>query len=326
MGAIGKIRQGDRYKEALTRMNNQVDEDGIVIEDVGVDEEGIEENADQVENDRGKESAQVAINGWLMTLENPTDRDTLIKDYITEVISWEVCKSNLVKTEPSDKVKKGKPRKGPMNENRRENRNTRKYRRFKFLQQNYHRDKRSTIKKIIDGEFAYENEMQEQPEVEEIEKVYVERLESRMMTDETAHTKGETVLDDYTYGEVREEEVREAVRNTSRDTANGSDDWKMHHIKHLTNLQIAMVFNKWWVSGVPDEEKKCRTIMLHKGGERKDVGNWRPVTIGNVLIRLYAKIWDKRLRKHIILDDRQKAFVPVDGCYENVKILKRIMK
>ena len=45
-----------------------------------------------------------------------------------------------------------------------------------------------------------------------------------------------------------------------------------------------------------------------------------------MFIWLYAKIWDKRLRKNIQFDERQKAFVPVDGCYENIKTLQQIIK
>ena len=45
-----------------------------------------------------------------------------------------------------------------------------------------------------------------------------------------------------------------------------------------------------------------------------------------MFVRLYAKIWDKRLWKNIHLDERQKGFVPVDRCFENVKILQQINK
>ena len=46
--------------------------------------------------------------------------------------------------------------------------------------------------------------------------------------------------------------------------------------------------------------------------------------IGNLLIRMYGRIWDERLRKEINTFERQKGFVPVDGCFENVNILKSI--
>lgn len=41
---------------------------------------------------------------------------------------------------------------------------------------------------------------------------------------------------------------------------------------------------------------------------------------------LYAKLWDKRLMQNITLDERQKGFVLVDGCFENVKILQQVIK
>lgn len=37
-------------------------------------------------------------------------------------------------------------------------------------------------------------------------------------------------------------------------------------------------------------------------------------------------MWDKRLRANVRLDDRQKGFVPVDGCFKNVKTLQNIIK
>ena len=61
-----------------------------------------------------------------------------------------------------------------------------------------------------------------------------------------------------------------------------------------------------------------RAILLEKGGDRAEVGNWRPITIDNRLIRLYAKVWDARLREVVKIDVRQKAFCPVDGCFDNV--------
>lgn len=41
---------------------------------------------------------------------------------------------------------------------------------------------------------------------------------------------------------------------------------------------------------------------------------------------LYAKLWDKRLMQNITLDERQKGFVLVDGCFENIKILQQVIK
>lgn len=47
--------------------------------------------------------------------------------------------------------------------------------------------------------------------------------------------------------------------------------------------------------------------------------------IGNLLMRMYGRIWDKWLQKEIIINDRLKGFMLlVDECYKNVKIPKSI--
>ena len=100
-------------------------------------------------------------------------------------------------------------------------------------------------------------------------------------------------------------------------------------MKDIINLgigNVTLLFNIWWAFGLNSDELKCRTILIHKKGDKSNVDNWRPITIGNILLRLYAKCWDSRLRENITLNARQKAFTPVDGCFENVKILQKVMK
>ena len=74
------------------------------------------------------------------------------------------------------------------------------------------------------------------------------------------------------------------------------------------------------------EEKASRTILLHKGGEKRAVGNWRQITIGNILHRIYTKVWDTSLRNNIQLNERQKAFIPVEVTFENVAILQHAIQ
>lgn len=74
------------------------------------------------------------------------------------------------------------------------------------------------------------------------------------------------------------------------------------------------------------EEKRNRTILLPKDGDLKLVENWRPLTIGSSIARLYAKVWDTKLQKCVPLNCRQKAFVPLHGCFQNVQILQGVVK
>ena len=67
-------------------------------------------------------------------------------------------------------------------------------------------------------------------------------------------------------------------------------------------------------------------MLPKKDKDLDQVRNWRPITVDNMFMRLYAKLWDKRLRQNISLDERQKGFVPVDGGFEDVKMLQQIIK
>ena len=117
-----------------------------------------------------------------------------------------------------------------------------------------------------------------------------------------------------------------ALSDTKRDTAPGKDKWGLAAAKSIGGKNLSILFSHWWAEGMPIEEKGCRTILMHKGRDIKSVGQWRPITIGTILMRLYAKCWDERLRKKVSLNVRRKAFVPIVGCYKNVKTLQEIIK
>ena len=58
----------------------------------------------------------------------------------------------------------------------------------------------------------------------------------------------------------------------------------------------------------------------------EDVNNYRPLTIETILMCLYAKVWDKRLRLVVKFYPSQQAFIPVDGCYEKLEIVQHAIK
>ena len=78
-------------------------------------------------------------------------------EYCRKRITWEECKEQLFIDRGTEKKKKHqRVPKGPLDMNRKENRNTRKYRKFNFLQQHYGRDRSGTIRDVIDGKLQYD--------------------------------------------------------------------------------------------------------------------------------------------------------------------------
>ena len=56
------------------------------------------------------------------------------------------------------------------------------------------------------------------------------------------------------------------------------------------------------------------------------MGNWKPITIGSHLIRLYTKILARRLKDVVELNTLQKAFQEVEGCAEHIILIHRLIR
>ena len=75
--------------------------------------------------------------------------------------------------------------KGPWMKHRWENRNTRKARIYHFTQKVSKQNKKATITKIINGNFSLNHAEQTFPDIEKVQKVYVDRLEQDNLKDST---------------------------------------------------------------------------------------------------------------------------------------------
>ena len=211
--------------------------------------------------------------------------------------------------------------------NRRENRNTRKAKLYQYTQKAYDQNRKATINKILHGIFVLNEKGQVFPDINKVERVYVKRMEEGNDQDRTKVDYPETQESDV-YGRFTKEQVVACLKEFKRATAAaGANNIKVPDMKKLPLGHITAIMNLWWSWTIPKEAESCRTTLLPKNEkELEEVGNWRPITVGNLFMRLYVKLWDKCLRLNIELDERQKGFVPVDGCFENVKILQETIK
>lgn len=69
----------------------------------------------------------------------------------------------------------------------------------------------------------------------------------------------------------------------------------------------------------------ARTIFIPKVPEASTAAQHRPITVAHVLTRVLHKIYATRLMAEIKLDIRQRAFIPADGCAENVLLLQTVI-
>jgi hypothetical protein len=67
-------------------------------------------------------------------------------------------------------------------------------------------------------------------------------------------------------------------------------------------------------------------LLLKQGKDPARVGNYRPVTIGSLLSRIYWGIFAQKLRTVMRFSNRLKGFVDEAGCFNNVHIVNETLK
>ena len=124
------------------------------------------------------------------------------------------------------------------------------------------------------------------------------------------------------------EEVIERVKNRGKG-ASGIDGLLSAHLKRKgIDLILANTFNILTALGhFPAPWKEGRTVLIQKDGkDPKKAENWRPITISSLLCRTYTGLPETRLRETTKLHQRQKGFVPGQGCAQNCLILQGIIE
>ncbi|KAJ3581332.1 hypothetical protein NHX12_016765, partial [Muraenolepis orangiensis] len=91
---------------------------------------------------------------------------------------------------------------------------------------------------------------------------------------------------------------------------------------------LAWIFNGFLVNQkIPACLKENRTTLIPKVKEAealKDITNWRPITIGPMVLRLFMAIINKRLTNACPINVRQKGFTSTPGCSENLLLVEGV--
>ncbi|GCB70372.1 hypothetical protein scyTo_0010770 [Scyliorhinus torazame] len=133
---------------------------------------------------------------------------------------------------------------------------------------------------------------------------------------------------------IEEEEVTKTIKGMNEKSAPGPDGMTLVDIQDIhdeDDTRLPRLFSLWIKSAtIPDSLKKSRTVLIPKCEDQerlKDIDNWRPITIGPMLLRLFTKIMAKRPSETVGINPRQKGFLAATpGCNENIAILDNIIK
>ena len=223
---------------------------------------------------------------------------------------------------------------------------------YRNLQQKWKRNKKNAVKQVLDGA----SDAKCQIDIEEIEATYAERFESKGPTVDLSNypgpfteplppTTAETNSEeqggqnnrqsepsrDRILEAVNASEVKKAVRAMRTGSAAGPDRITVAQLKRKTEENpgfLAGVYTLWLMSGkVPEKLKASRSLLLPKGTtDMQNIGNWRPLSISSVLLRLYTKILAKRLTNAVSLHPSQRGFIPAPGVEQNSVLLEHLIR
>lgn len=123
---------------------------------------------------------------------------------------------------------------------------------------------------------------------------------------------------------VTAEEI--ANNELDRNTASGLDGITVSAWRRVPPvIRAAYYYLVMGVGGFHPVLEKGRTIFIAKKQGSTDPREQRPITVTSVIVRQLNKILAKRITTHHNWDVRQRAFLPVDGCAENLVALQSLI-
>lgn len=125
---------------------------------------------------------------------------------------------------------------------------------------------------------------------------------------------------------VEEEELVGVLRGMDAGTSPGLDGFPVADLKCVhTHILLAWCNLILYLGRVPDCFMKSKTVFIPKVDEPKVPSDYRPISMTSAILRLLNKILAKRLIAECKFDERQRGFLPTDGCAENVCLLDALL-
>ncbi|KAM7301717.1 hypothetical protein ISCGN_017234 [Ixodes scapularis] len=111
-------------------------------------------------------------------------------------------------------------------------------------------------------------------------------------------TSNVTALGDVMVEPFSEEEIKLVLKATHTRTAPGPDGLNLKEIRKVPAAVLDHLFTNWLsFSSVPVELKVARTVFIPKFRKATVAGDFRPITISSLLLRLYTKAGKKTDRR-----------------------------
>lgn len=202
----------------------------------------------------------------------------------------------------------------------------RKYRArlYKYIQNKFKANKKELAREIIDD--IKPSATKSRPKTDDIIEEYKSIFENASPPD-IAYITDAMESPCNIYAAIEKTHIMESIKSMGTTSAgpDGIDSGRLKKIplETLELLYNLMVHSKY----VPEPLRKSRTILIPKNDKNKgNIDNWRPITVASILLRVLNKMMAKKLAANIQIDECQRGFTDIDGCFANNLTLQKIIK
>ena len=95
------------------------------------------------------------------------------------------------------------------------------------------------------------------------------------------------------------DEIRDAISSSKRDSAAGPDGVKMSVFKEAEDyivVPLKILYNEINHTGlIPANFKTAKVIMIHKKNSKQEMGNYRPISMSNHISKLWERAFNQRI-------------------------------
>nr|AFO19997.1 R2 protein [Lepidurus couesii] len=270
------------------------------------------------------DSASLGISNWLeflLALPKTSNQfqegrlDRLISDALRGVDVLENLDAYLLEVFAKPMAQNPCPKPPPPAKNSRERRD----REYSRVQNFYKKNRSACINSILDGNTRSQNV------IPGLTKFWTETFEKNSPPDDEAPDQFVADEPRDMYKWITFYEMSQDYLDSS--TAPGVDGFSAKQLRSMSPRVLNKILNLLLLSeNLPNSFKMHKTVLIPKIDDPKSPGDFRPITISPVLARLLNKILAARLSKLVPISQRQKAFLPVDGCGENIFLLDYILR
>jgi len=333
ISAITTIRAKNRYKIIKAQLLEQrSNEQNIATES----NRPMTVNDDEIINT--PRSREISNLGLLLEIESPNEADNEITSFCIKALSAGSCQNitfeRIYESLGVEKFTNNKcdKRKSLTTTRVPKNSNQRKVLRYRATQQELKANFAKGAKKVIDGTIASEKSLPDNyPTATAFFNYFNEKLSGNTRkNNEQAISENQTWPTTYMPDMIQPftvEEIYRSLKSCNRKKCAGPDHLKLENLYNCKLISLTNLFNTFFkLKSIPDCLKSNFTRVIAKVSTPTAVTDWRPLTIGSWLLRLYGKILSNRICSKVKLNKFQKAFMPIDGCTEHLFTLTNLIK